>query len=42
MDPGGRGLDQGMKEVGGDLACCLLVQLSEGELADTVDGHKQV
>ena len=42
VDPVGHGLDQGVEEVGSDLACCLLVQLGKGELAGAVDGHEQV
>ena len=42
VDPVGHGLDQGMEEVGRDLACRLLVQLGKGELAGAIDGHEQV
>ena len=36
------GLDQGVQEVGCDLARCLPVQLGERELAGAVDGDEQV
>ena len=42
VDPVGHGLDQGMEEVGRDLACRLLMQLGKGKLACAVDGHEQV
>lgn len=42
VDPGGHGLDQDTEDVGGDLACCLLVQMGEGELAGVVDSPEQV
>ena len=42
VDPVGHGLDQGMEEVGRDLACRLLMQLGKGKLAGAVDGHEQV
>ena len=41
VDPVGHGLDQGVEEVGRDLACCLLVPPGKGELAGAVDGHEQ-
>jgi hypothetical protein len=42
VDRGGHGRDEGAQEVRRDPAGRLLVQLSEGELARAVDGHKQV